>query len=234
MTHQPKPNDSKQRGDKARLFLFSFAVVEFIALVVAGGMIQDMRDNIQAGHKMLDEYAGVIEEYQDMAQEQYAYSDAVYSKGLEALYLNDTSGVAYHLGYRAGVADTVNSITLPPVIEVERTVVKVVERAVMIPPIWRDFESVEELASWMDVLSVTWIDGEVDCDDYSEYVWDMAYRSGYRMSEVLVWNGFYCGRHVTDGGVPNHIACQVQIDNSYYYFEPDPVDYRIIYICDRD
>lgn len=98
---------------------------------------------------------------------------------------------------------------------------------------WQNFESLAEYAEWSEKLSVLWITGQVvDCDDYSEFVWDMAYKDGYRMSEPLVRDGTYFG--VTVNKDEPHIGGQVQIGNKYYYFEPNPLMYRLIYITDRD
>ncbi len=102
---------------------------------------------------------------------------------------------------------------------------------------WRDFQSLEELTSWLDGLSVLWISGKVvDCDEYSEFVWGKAYAEGYRMSEQLVYDGKLLDKVVMDtaGQKLSHIGCLVNIGNKYYYFEPNPLMYRVIYICDRD
>ena len=55
----------KHRGDKARLFLFIFAVVEFIVLVVVGGIVQSQRDTIQAVRSTLYDYAITVENYKE-------------------------------------------------------------------------------------------------------------------------------------------------------------------------
>ena len=121
-------------------------------------------------------------------------------------------------------------------IEVPVEVIKEVVKPVSTPMTeWRDFKSKTEFYEWYDNLVVIWIDTgkAVDCDDWSEFVWDMAYNDGYRMSEPIIHQGQYCGRHVQDNNIL-HIGGQVQIGNSYYYFEPNPEFDRLIYLCDRD
>ncbi len=121
-------------------------------------------------------------------------------------------------------------------VEVPVEIIKEVEKPVTVPMTeWRDFKCKTEFYEWYDNLIVIWFDtGKgVDCDDWSEFVWDMAYHDGYRMSEPIIHQGQYCGRRVQDNNIL-HIGGQVQIGNSYYYFEPNPDFDRLIYLCDRD
>ena len=150
---------------------------------------------------------------------------------LQQMY-NTMQNRKYQEGYQQGAADTVSNITLPEVITVNNTITKWQDREVIVTrTAWRDFESLEEFIGWLDLKYV-----KGDCDDYTEYIWGEAYKDGYRMSEQLVYDGKLFNRYVTDtaGQGKGHMGMVVFIGGGYYYFEPYPGNYRIIYICDRD
>ncbi len=150
----------------------------------------------------------------------------------------------YIEGYQQGVSDATSNITLPKVITVtqnvtvEKEVIKEVTRTQ-----WRRFESLTEFETWLNKnLAVIWSptgnnDAEdTDCDDHTERMISLAYKDGYIISEQLVLDGTLYGKYVgvLPDSVGGHIDGLVLIGNKYYYFACNPLNYRVIYICDRD
>jgi len=118
------------------------------------------------------------------------------------------------------------------------------------PP--RPFNSVQEAQEWLDnhqlpVVLITNQSGIInfsqpqsdsrhDCDDYARDYQQLALKSGYIINLCPVENGEVWGIKVSL--LPEaHIACWVQIDNTYYYIEsvPNlPNSYQLTRIIDAD
>ena len=93
----------------------------------------------------------------------------------------------------------------------------------------QNFKSLDELKSWVDnwtierrptvasILNHTFVFGGndelyslyYDCDDFSEAMQRDAFREGYLMSIAIV-----------SIGSSGHAACMAEVDNAYWYIEP--------------
>jgi len=112
-----------------------------------------------------------------------------------------------------------------------------VDRIVETPTEYKEWESINQFIEWYGEQEFTVLmpSGayKVDCDDYSARVQREALKDGYAVSQVLVNGNDYYGVRVRDA-TGGHAACMVMINKSYYYVEPSPRDFRIIYLVRRD
>lgn len=137
------------------------------------------------------------------------------------------------------VVNTTNTTIEKPVFidrEVEVFVEKVVTEFVEVPvyPSCREFSTLAELASWLDVnMAVLWPVEEFDCDDYAERLQIRAASDGYLLSCHLVENGKIYGIRVSDDTGP-HMGNMAIVQNDVFFIEPQPGIFRIIKICVRD
>ena len=101
----------------------------------------------------------------------------------------------------------------------------------------RQFESVEDFVEWYETQEFTLLypsgDYTVDCDDYAEMVQRKALEQGYAISQALTWNGQYYDMKVNNI-FSGHVGNIVLIDNAYYYFEPNPEEFFIRKLIERD
>lgn len=104
--------------------------------------------------------------------------------------------------------------------------IRVVERRLM--PKW--FESEQELRDWYEDNKIGWLtvrdatDPELqDCDDYVEELMDRAFRTGYLLFPVPVWNGKVMGERVVET-YEAHVGLWTWIGNDIYYIEATPSD----------
>jgi hypothetical protein len=130
---------------------------------------------------------------------------------------------------------------VPVIKEVEKTIVEVVEvekeviRWRPYPQVFKEFDSVEQFKQWYKSQGFKTIfpSGayKVDCDDYAVRLQREALRQGYLISIALIRNGYYYGVKVGEG---NHAGNLVLIDCVFYYVEPDPKDFEIVKVVNRD
>jgi len=126
---------------------------------------------------------------------------------------------------------------------IDRPVYEVIEIPIVEEVIkWRNihpkqFESLEQFIEWYEDqgFTVLFPSGAytVDCDDYAELVQRKALEQGYAISQALTLNGNYYGTRVNENA-GGHVGNIVLIDNTYYYFEPNPEKFYIEKIIERD
>jgi len=125
------------------------------------------------------------------------------------------------------------------VIEVEKPIfVEVKEEVIIYRNLYsRDWASVEEFKGWYEAqdFRILFPSGAytVDCDDYAVRLQREALKQGYSVSQALVLRGKYYEVKVTKGRA-GHAGNLVLIDNSYYYVEPHPERFSMVWLCDRD
>ncbi len=128
-------------------------------------------------------------------------------------------------------------------VPVIRNIVVVKEKLVPVEvPVYRNilprqWGSVDEFVEWWEAqeFKVLWnIDPENnDCDDYSDGLQMEALKQGYSVSQALALGGKYYGVVVVDNPT-DHAGNMVLIGNTYYWVEPNPDEFKIIKIVDRD
>jgi len=130
-------------------------------------------------------------------------------------------------------------IEVPVPYEVEVPVY--VDRIVETPTEYKAWESVNQFIEWYGAQDFATLmpSGvyKVDCDDYSARLQREALKDGYAVSQVLITGTDYYGVPVrtSSGG---HAACMIMIQGKsgdhYYYVEPDPKYFKVLYIVRRD
>uniref|UniRef100_A0A6M3IVD8 Uncharacterized protein n=1 Tax=viral metagenome TaxID=1070528 RepID=A0A6M3IVD8_9ZZZZ len=128
----------------------------------------------------------------------------------------------------------------PEIVTVNNTIIKEVIKEVEITRVinnsWREFESLSEFTAWVDGKLTYLMPSSsytVDCDDYALRLQQEAYKDGYFLSVQLVLDGYLWGKRVTNNTEP-HMGNLVVIGNEVFFIEPQPDDYRVIKICDKD
>lgn len=123
------------------------------------------------------------------------------------------------------------------VVEVEKIVEEVVEvvvikhRDISV----RQWEDLEQFKEWVqaNLVSLTPMGNyKLDCDDYAMRLQEKALAQGYPLSCHLVVNGHILGKKVSDGYL--HMGNLVIIGNDIYYVEPQPDDFKIVWLCNKD
>ena len=102
----------------------------------------------------------------------------------------------------------------------------------------RRWESVEQFENWYQAQNFTILlpnGGDLDtadCDDYALWLAEKALEQGYLVSVCLVDDrGVVYGVYVHEA---YHMGCLVVIGNGIYYVESDPMEHKVIKICDKD
>ena len=109
-------------------------------------------------------------------------------------------------------------------------------------PIPKQWQSVQEFEDWYRAQGFTLLfpsdDYLVDCDDYAEQVRLKALKQAYSISDALTWNGRYYNKRVTDAYTseqPGHVGSLVEIQDTYYYFEPEIDKFNgLVKVIERD
>lgn len=101
----------------------------------------------------------------------------------------------------------------------------------------RNWESVEQFEQWYEDLDFRVLLPSsaytVDCDDYSERLQRLALQQGYSVSEAMAKNHLYAGVWVIKiSGL--HAGNLVLIGNDYYWVEPQPDEFNIKQLFERD
>ena len=116
-----------------------------------------------------------------------------------------------------------------------------VDREVYTPHEYKEWTSVNQFIEWYGEQNFTALmpSGvyDVDCDDYSARVQREALKDGYAVSQVLLKGTDYYGVKVRESSVA-HLACAIMVHGKtgykYYYVEPSPWSFKVLYIVRRD
>lgn len=73
----------------------------------------------------------------------------------------------------------------------------------------------------------------LDCDDDAARVQFEALKQGYAVAQALVLDGRYYGVRVASA-VGGHVGGLVLVGDCYYYFEPNPKEFYVKRIVERD
>jgi hypothetical protein len=137
-----------------------------------------------------------------------------------------------------------NTASEPVIREVERIIYE--ER--IVHPSLVEFPSRQVLDEWcrtnIAVLLIPDADGIIrlngrkssslnDCDDYADRLQRLAADDGYLMSVTLVLNGQITGFKVSNVA-ELHMGNLAMVGDDIYYIEPQPFDYHITLIVQRD
>jgi len=116
-----------------------------------------------------------------------------------------------------------------------------VDRIVGTPIEYKDWESVNQFIEWYGKQDFATLmpSGvyKVDCDDYAARLQREALKDGYAVSQILLKGTDYYGVKVRDSIKP-HDGCMILVrgasGDKFYYVEPDPMNFKVIYITWRD
>jgi len=112
-----------------------------------------------------------------------------------------------------------------------------VDRIVETPIEYKDWESVNQFIEWYREQDFTILMPssayKVDCDDYAARLQREALKDGYAVSQIIFVGTDYYTRTVREqtGG---HAACMIMVEDKYYYVEPHPKHFKVIYLAQRD
>ena len=124
----------------------------------------------------------------------------------------------------------VGSTVPPQIIRIETVRETVVYQSL------KEFPSKEALDAWCrENIAVLMCDDatQADCDDYAEYLQRKAVEDGYLLSVCPVMDGMVYGAKVTD--IPGaHMGNMAMVGNEIYYIEPQPGEYRTLFVTFRD
>jgi len=116
-----------------------------------------------------------------------------------------------------------------------------VDRIVETPIEYKDWESVNQFIEWYGKQDfVTLMPSgayKVDCDDYAARLQREALKDGYAVSQVLINDTDYYGvpvRTSSVGHAANLIMVRGKSGDHYYYVEPDPRYFKVLYLISRD
>jgi len=132
-------------------------------------------------------------------------------------------------------------IEVPVPYEISKEVPVYVDRVVETPTEYKPWKSVNEFIEWYGAQDFTVLmpSGayKVDCDDYADRVQVAAMRDGRAVSQVLLNTPFYYGVKVRDS-IVGHDACMILVHgktgDKFYYVNPSPWSFKVIYIVNRD
>jgi hypothetical protein len=130
--------------------------------------------------------------------------------------------------------------TVTEIVTVNNTIETIREVPVEVPVYinneWREWESLAELTGWVNANTpiLMGFDGfEPDCDDYAVRLQQKAYKAGYFISIQVINGGILAGREVSNL-TELHAGNLALVGNKYYFIEPQPKSFRIVFVCYRD
>ena len=115
-----------------------------------------------------------------------------------------------------------------------------IDRVVETPAEYKPWKSVNEFIEWygaQNFLPLVNPPPRSDCDDYADRVQVAAVRDGRAVSQVLLNTPFYYGVKVRDS-IVGHDACMILVHgktgDKFYYVDPSPRYFKVVFIVNRD
>lgn len=131
-------------------------------------------------------------------------------------------------------------IEVPVPYEISKEVPVYIDRVVETPAEYKPWKSVNEFIEWygdQNFLPLVNPPPRSDCDDYADRVQVAAVRDGRAVSQVLLNTPFYYGVKVRDSNV-GHDACMILVHgkagDKFYYVDPSPLYFKVVFIVNRD
>jgi len=226
---------------RTRLLYYLTFVILCVGLLMAGGMIAQLNDQMA----VMESNEALLFDYIDQQNKAYEELVVQYETASETINF-------WHQEYQ-DAEDRCTELRANPIIkEVPIEIIKEVEKIVEVEkPIYqppRFFESTAEAQAWIDEnhLPIKFIgkmdlenytpDSRYDCDDYSEDYQALAFESMLIVTECPVTDGKIWGVRVTDI-LENHVGCWTKINNAYFYVETSPggeARWQLVKISDAD
>jgi hypothetical protein len=121
----------------------------------------------------------------------------------------------------------------PQIVYVTQNVTVEVER--IVNGKFKDWQSLGELSDWVEanLTRLIVVGTKTDCDDYALRLQRKAYEQGYSISIQIVKDGLLGGKNVSNY-TELHAGCLALVGNEFYFIEPQPEYFRIVYVCNKD